>query len=653
MSDNSKYLNFNPFEVMKENVQKKIGFVGVPIEITFESISILVNDFYKQQVNGISKNSFLVCVGANYLNDSSEIILLRVMEPIPLPHAQDLLSSKIEYYKEFAPGGELDFSEKMDPFTKNEFQYSGLECKVLGMYYRLNDRIIFGSDVENFYSAHNYICYKPTADLLTFLLNYISNENSLLNEDSLKNYSRIGKLRYSSTNKFSSFLEEVPIYLNVNDLIDRRTAFFGMTRTGKSNTIKKIIDATTELSIQNDLKIGQIIFDINGEYAHPNKQDGIAIYEKYEHMCTRYSLLAKEKFLQMKINFYTNPQIGYDLSKYFISDETADYVKNFLAIDFNEIDKDDGDYKSKEVRRQRNIAALLCIFNKVGLQVPVGFTYKLNIRKELVDEISKKVGKAYDFSKNQSLDYINDFFENLWLYYNDLDFIKNYKKQKNKEWAGEDFKALLCVLTQKKEGSTSTNYSGFIKLRQRNFKNLHTPFADKPFEDEILSRLRNGEIVIVDLTEGEEFTRNMYSERIVKFIFNDSMKQFIDNKDYSDGFNTIQMYFEEAHNLFPKNGSNNDLSNIYNRLAKEGAKYHLGINYATQEPSSISPNILKNTQNWFVAHLNNTDETKEIKKYYDFCDFEYSILHSKDVGFIRMKTFSNDFVIPVQIDKFS
>ncbi|MCO5383887.1 MAG: hypothetical protein NHB15_18945 [Methanosarcina barkeri] len=128
------------------------------------------------------------------------------------------------------------------------------------------------------------------------------------------------------------------------------------------------------------------------------------------------------------------------------------------------------------------------------------------------------------------------------------------------------------------------------------------------------------------------------------------MKRF--TKNIQNNF--IQFYFEEAHNLFPKK-EDKDLTDMYNRIAKEGAKLNLGLIYATQEVSSISSNILKNTQNWFIAHLNNDDEIKEIKKYYDFKDFTDNLISfnaTSDKGFIRMKTYSNSFVVPVHIDRF-
>jgi DNA helicase HerA-like ATPase len=175
--------------------------------------------------------------------------------------------------------------------------------------------------------------------------------------------------------------------------------------------------------------------------------------------------------------------------------------------------------------------------------------------------------------------------------------------------------------------------------------------VDRPFAEEIVELLRKGKIVIVDLSQGDPEIQKLYSERICKAIFTNSMDRFIKNEPN----NFIQFYFEEAHNLFPKK-EDKDLTQIYNRIAKEGAKLNLGLVYATQEASSISSNILKNTQNWFVAHLNNDDELKELKKYYDFRDFTDGLTRfspNSDKGFVRMKTYSNPFVVPVQIDRFA
>src|SRR5262249_40110982 len=150
---------------------------------------------------------------------------------------------------------------------------------------------------------------------------------------------------------------------------------------------------------------------------------------------------------------------------------------------------------------------------------------------------------------------------------------------------------------------------------------------------------------------GDPYIQGLFSERICRAIFTDSLGRFT----RAEPNNFVQFYFEEAHNLFPKK-EDKDLTQIYNRIAKEGAKLNLGLVYATEEVSSISSNILKATQNWFIAHLNNEDETRELKKYYDFCDFTDALVRfsqDTDKGFVRMKTYSSPYIVPVQIDRFA
>jgi hypothetical protein len=74
--------------------------------------------------------------------------------------------------------------------------------------------------------------------------------------------------------------------------------------------------------------------------------------------------------------------------------------------------------------------------------------------------------------------------------------------------------------------------------------------------------------------------------------------------------------------------------------------------YSTQQVSSVEPDVLDNTANWIVTHLNSEAEVKLLRGRYEFDRFAEQILHAEDVGFVRIKTQSSRYIIPVQVRLF-
>lgn len=654
------------FKRNKKSGELETGtFIGRPFHLDYERANLLVADAWKQKVKGIPQGSFLLAYYENE-EDVLEALLLRVLRPTKLPTDNDVISSMIEYYKDnLRTNGK---ESQLDSFTRYEFSFSGLECRTLGTFYRDEDgQTTFGADIENFYSAHNYSVIKPNPKVLELIVNFRDGNVTGTPTDI-----PIGQVRYSSSRRFQAQEETVPVYVSPEDFLGKRTALFGMTRTGKSNTVKKIIQATVLMgnkasdrlngssarAVDENLEVftnegvpkypvGQIIFDVNGEYANANLQDeGTAIFELYKDQVIRYSVIPKPGFRVMKVNFYRDILSGFELIRSHLAQSSGNYIDSFCAVDFEKPDNYDTDFSAK-ARYDRRVAAYLCCLYRAGFQVPAGFRIHFQGNKTL-NELVRQDG-SLDPKKGITLEEASNWFGTIWDQYNSHDFFSDYKRKKEDEWADEDLKAILVFLTRKRSPGGNVNVDGYIKFR--GIKDLHTETVDKPFEVEIIEQIRQGKIIIVDLSQGDPAIQQLYSERICRQIFQDAMGRFIENSPN----NLIQFYFEEAHNLFPKK-EEKDLSQIYNRIAKEGAKLNLGLIYATQEVSSISANILKNTQNWFIAHLNNDDETRELKKYYDFSDFTDSLIRfssTSDKGFVRMKTYSNPFVVPVQVDRFA
>ena len=125
-----------------------------------------------------------------------------------------------------------------------------------------------------------------------------------------------------------------------------------------------------------------------------------------------------------------------------------------------------------------------------------------------------------------------------------------------------------------------------------------------------------------------------FSDLLSSAVFGRQESKFVANKL---GEHFVQLYFEEAHNLFPRDDK--DLRGVYARFAKEGAKFHIGMVYSTQSPGTVNRDLLAQTENFFIAHLSSRDEVASLARLnVAYETMQDDILSAKTRGYIRMLT---------------
>lgn len=681
-------------------------YVGDVYSIGYEFANVQIHDFYKKNVGGIPSLCFLIATRIkvdaeqiDYQREDSSAILLRVMDATPLPGHSEAERVRVETAQKVSGETSVNWDESqiMDATTANLLSFAGIKCRVIGTFFvdkseRLGQLVLkFGSDLSNYYPNQGLKVYKPNQESLSKIVNYIDPDR--IDPDQAQERVMVGDVRYASTNRSFQGISSVQVYISPADLLGQKTALFGMTRSGKSNTTKIILKSVFEMRFAKEkpLRIGQIVFDPNGEYANENEQDKnqeknpSAIKNVWKVNPTgiqddvvTYGLLRHPNDPRRKLmllNFYRleNLQQGKEIIDSALADDTSKYIQNFIQVSFDEPDPKDNSATTRYKRLVLIYHALLKragfqpspnsmptttrLFNKKLLEymIKAAKTGQKDAQPEFEsaaailatehptwDQLAIAVEALHKFMSTAEYKEFEHWYINKRNKASQIKQVDNTDDADNEtdegeKWADAKLEKILKMF----------EYANGPRLVARVI-GQHSNSVKTDYADDIYKDLVDGKLVIVDQSSGDEEINRASASRILTKIFRKNQTKF---RDGEATIPEILVYVEEAHNLLPS-GSETDLKNIWVRTAKEASKYHIGLVYATQEVSSIQRNILKNTANWFIGHLNNTDETKELCKYYDFADFEPSIRRAQDRGFLRIKTLSNMFVVPAQIKKF-
>ena len=651
--------------------------VGGIYTMGYEDCLVLTNDLWKARAGGVPLHCFLLATtcrpGQPPADDADEeAILLRVTGPATLPDENHLVQVRAEAMEQMVTDPDRDPSRPenaLDILTRNRIQFSAVRAKVVGTFYErdgdlpglgeeaaVTDRLEFGSDLAGYYSASRYYVYKPYGRSLEAIAGYFDRSRS----EGFDAAVRLGVVRYTSTRRRRGEVQRdpVPVRVNVEDFVSMKTAVFGMTRLGKSNTMKTLATAVFKHARDTDRPIGQLLFDPAGEYANTNVQDQTALSELGEGHVTifRYGVGAGGGAVRpLGTNFFRPADVAVTWSiidSYLSRRNDAAYVRDFLAADVvgptsqQEFPGTTGEYHSERTRATRRRSVLYATLLKADFRPARGYQCRFAVAQRVREIVAARDNDLTLDADGRGIVALSGvglvkFWAAFWEVWKGRGELPEADRTAVQHW-GEDtgLQAILTIFSGEKG-------AGFRLLTPA--KVFHATGQQEDYAEAILAELTAGRIVIVDLSLGNETVLKFCSERIVLHLLNDAQVRFREGEDPR----RIQIYLEEAHRLFTRDKMNApEERDPYVRLAKEAAKFKIGLVYATQEVTSVDPIILSNTSNWVVTHLNNRVEVKELSKYYDFADFADLTLRSEDVGFARVKTRSGRYIIPTHIDLF-
>lgn len=172
-----------------------------------------------------------------------------------------------------------------------------------------------------------------------------------------------------------------------------------------------------------------------------------------------------------------------------------------------------------------------------------------------------------------------------------------------------DFNGTLSRFIQRLENKVNDKRLNFLFSNDENL--LNYDYLSQLCSKLMTSGTCEGGVKIIDFSEVPSDILPLVISLVARMIF--SVQQWTERAN----INPIALFCDEAHLYIPQNtkgGMEEQSLNSFERIAKEGRKYGIGLVVITQRPSEVDRTVLSQSSNFIAMRLTNVDDQNVIKR---------------------------------------
>ena len=353
--------------------------------------------------------------------------------------------------------------------------------------------------------------------------------------------------------------EGAAAYLNGNRLFQRHALVVGSTGSGKSFTTARLLDQIAALPLAN-----AILFDIHGEY-------GTLQGDEFRHLRVAGPAdLDQERGLADGVLYLPYWLLGYDAMLSVFFDRTDQNAPNQAMV----------------------MSSCITESKKAFLEAGAHNKYLANFT----------VDSPVPFEINHVLNKLKD-----------LDTERVPGAKANTDKAG-DFNGKLSRLIARFEAKLADRRLGFVFQPHHECMEMdwlvqmaHCLVGGRA--DQADSR---GGIKIIDFSEVPSDILPLMVSLLARLIFNVAQWTPVDHR------HPIALFCDEAHLYIPEHSRRDSIDDIsvgiFERIAKEGRKYGVGLVVISQRPAEVNRTVLSQCNNVIAMRLTNGDDQAVIRR---------------------------------------